>query len=316
MSRPLVSIIIPNYNKAHYIREAIESALNQTYKNIEVIVVDDGSTDESKEIIKSFGKKIKAYFLPHKNANVARNFGLKKSKGEYIQFLDSDDIILPEKIEKQVEVLEKTGADMALCYWEYYPATHNRKISINLPNRLKNRELFQWLLKSPNWYACMAPLYKGKLLWNKIKWDESLQSGLDTDFHFRVALEEPEVAVIKETLCTYRLVERESKRCPEYVILWAKDTLKAHKKLIPYLKNSVEKCLLARRIYKIARTIYDFEPEVYEEAARIALSLCPDFEPNESLFFRLTYKFLGRRLTEKLAYLKRRVKRWVKPIKF
>ena len=315
MSRPLVSIIIPNYNKAPYIRESIESALNQTYKNIEVIVVDDGSTDKSRKIIKSFGKKIKAYFLPHKNANVARNFGFKKSKGEYIQFLDSDDIILPEKIEKQVELLEKTGADMALCYCEWHPAiTHNKGFFIPLPNKLKNREYFRWLLKDGN--PCMAPLYRRKLLWNKIKWDESLQLGQDIDFHFRVALEEPEVAVIKETLCTYRLVERESKRCPEYVILWAKDTLKAHKKLIPYLKNSVEKCLLARRIYKIARTIYDFEPEVYEEAARIALSLCPDFEPNESLFFRLTYKFLGRRLTEKLAYLKRRVKRWVKPIKF
>jgi len=315
MNRPLVSIIIPNYNKAPYIREAIESALNQTYKNIEVIVVDDGSTDQSREIIKSFGKKIKAYFLPHKNANVARNFGFKKSKGEYIQFLDSDDIILPEKIEKQVEALEKTGADMALCYWEYYPATHSEKISLRLPNRFKNRELFQWLLKSHrNWYACMTPLYRRKLLGNKIKWDESLL--LDTDFQFRVALEEPQVAVIKETLCTYRLVELESKRCPEYVILFAKDTLKAYKKLVPYLKNSVEKCLLARRFYKVARTIYDFEPEVYEEATRIALSLCPDFEPDESLLFRLTYKFLGRSLTEKLAYLKRRIKRWVKPIKF
>ena len=80
MSRPLVSIIIPNYNKAPYIREAIESALNQTYKNIEVIVVDDGSTDQSREIIKSFGKKIKAYFYHTKMQMLHATLGSKNQR--------------------------------------------------------------------------------------------------------------------------------------------------------------------------------------------------------------------------------------------
>jgi glycosyltransferase involved in cell wall biosynthesis len=106
MTNSLVSVIIPNYNYAHFLREAIDSVLAQTYSNIEIIVVDDGSTDGSREVIESYGNQIRAVFQQNKGVSAARNNGVKAGDGEYIAFLDADDIWLPEKIEKQAKEFE------------------------------------------------------------------------------------------------------------------------------------------------------------------------------------------------------------------
>jgi glycosyltransferase involved in cell wall biosynthesis len=104
MNQPLVSVIIPNYNYANYLREAIESVLSQTYTNIEIIVVDDGSKDNSAEVLQEFGDKITVIFQQNAGVSVARNNGVANSKGEFIAFLDADDVWLAEKIEKQVKL--------------------------------------------------------------------------------------------------------------------------------------------------------------------------------------------------------------------
>ncbi|MGC4020654.1 MAG: glycosyltransferase family A protein [Cyclobacteriaceae bacterium] len=103
---PKVSILIPCYNSEKWIEQAIQSALDQTYDNKEVIVVDDGSKDRSFEIIKSFGERIICESGPNKGGNVTRNRLLALSSGEWIQYLDSDDYLLPEKIKHQVDVLD------------------------------------------------------------------------------------------------------------------------------------------------------------------------------------------------------------------
>ncbi len=100
---PLVSIVIPCYNAEMYVREAIESALEQTYPNIEVIVIDDGSTDNSLEIVKSFGDGIRWETGENRGAAAARNRGLELADGEFIQFFDADDVLMPDKIERCLE---------------------------------------------------------------------------------------------------------------------------------------------------------------------------------------------------------------------
>ena len=102
-----ISIIIPTYNSAQYICEAIESVLNQTYKDFEIIVVDDGSTDNTKEVIKPYLNKIKYIYQQNSGPSAARNRGIKEAKGEYIAFLDADDIWLPQKLELQIKFMEK-----------------------------------------------------------------------------------------------------------------------------------------------------------------------------------------------------------------
>ncbi len=113
--QPLVSVIIPTYNRAALVVQAVQSALNQTYTNMEIIVVNDGSTDNTPEILKEYEGKIKYVYQERSERSKARNEGFRHSTGSYIAFLDSDDLWLPTKIEKQVEVLNKK-ADVGLVY--------------------------------------------------------------------------------------------------------------------------------------------------------------------------------------------------------
>jgi glycosyltransferase involved in cell wall biosynthesis len=116
---PLVSIITPAYNSDKFIGETIESVINQTYKNWEMIIVDDGSTDKTCDIVKKYCKRdIRVQYFWQKNsggAAVPRNVAIGRSKGKYIAFFDSDDLWLPEKLTRQIEYMEK-HPDLALVY--------------------------------------------------------------------------------------------------------------------------------------------------------------------------------------------------------
>lgn len=130
MESPLVSIIIPCYNGEEYVHEAIESALKQTYHNKEVIVVDDGSTDGSLSIIKSYRDKIRWETGPNRGAPSARNRGLEIAKGDMIQFLDADDILHEKKLEEQVPVLFIEECDIVYSDWRLFYAGLGKEMKI------------------------------------------------------------------------------------------------------------------------------------------------------------------------------------------
>lgn len=112
---PLVSAVIPTYNRARVVSEAIDSVLGQTYPHVEVIVVDDGSTDDTLEMLKSYGDRIRLVSQENRGPAAARNRGVAASRGEIIAFLDSDDLWLPTKLERQVELLQKTPDSVPCC---------------------------------------------------------------------------------------------------------------------------------------------------------------------------------------------------------
>lgn len=119
---PLVSVVIPTYNRAQQTIAAIESVLSQTYPNLEIIVVDDGSTDGSDEAIQRFISQRtsgchRVFFYTQRNqgASVARNTGIAKAQGDYIAFLDSDDVWVPEKLEWQVQALDQLKNECCAC---------------------------------------------------------------------------------------------------------------------------------------------------------------------------------------------------------
>jgi len=108
-----ISVIIPTYNRGEVLDRAIKSVLSQTYKNFEIIVVDDGSTDSTSRVLKKFGNKIRYFSKLHGGVSSSRNFGLEKSEGSWVAFLDSDDYWLPEKLERQINFL-KDHPDIAI----------------------------------------------------------------------------------------------------------------------------------------------------------------------------------------------------------
>ena len=194
---PLVSIIIPTFNRAQIIQNTLDSIASQTYKNWECLVVDDGSTDHSEDIIKSYSKKdnrFKYYSRPDnrpKGANACRNYGFEISEGELINWFDSDDVMHKDKIEKQINLLDKTSSNYVIC--------QSKRILLN-----KNNEEYLWNKKifSDNVledYICFkiswgigAAFYKRSFLeLLNLKFDESLQQSQEYDFHIKLLSKSP-----------------------------------------------------------------------------------------------------------------------------
>ena len=135
MTMPKVSVIIPTYNAARWIGETIDSVQSQTYKNYEIIVIDDGSVDSTREVLEKYIKNINYIYQDNKGVSSARNHGIKISAGEYIAFLDNDDIWLPDKLSLQIQVLE-SQKNIAMIFtdgelFDEYRVTKRRIISNN-----------------------------------------------------------------------------------------------------------------------------------------------------------------------------------------
>jgi glycosyltransferase involved in cell wall biosynthesis len=105
--KPKVSVIIPTYNRSVFLKDAIESVLRQTFTDYEIIVVDDGSTDDTREVVHQFGALIRYYHQENRGCSAARNLGIRAAFGEYIAFLDSDDVFMPEKLAIQARELDQ-----------------------------------------------------------------------------------------------------------------------------------------------------------------------------------------------------------------
>ncbi len=118
MSRVEVSCIIPTRDRAEWVGAAVESALSQTFNSVEVLVVDDGSRDETKSLLASFGSRIRVLETPGKGVAFARNLALSEAHGRYVAFLDADDWWHPEKIARQVDLFEKFP-ELGLCFTDY-----------------------------------------------------------------------------------------------------------------------------------------------------------------------------------------------------
>lgn len=177
-----VSIIIPCYNVQDYIEECLFSCFNQTYKNIEVICVNNQSNDLTYDILQRIKKKFINLIICEENkigASAARNKGLKIASGEWIQFLDADDLLFPDKIANQINFLNNIKCDIV-----FSPMKH---VKLNGTSYIKipEEDVLLGLLKSNLGCTC-SNLFKKEIL-NKINgWDESLMSSQEYDLMFRL----------------------------------------------------------------------------------------------------------------------------------
>lgn len=153
----LVSIIMPTYNCGRFIHESIRSVLAQTYKDWELIIVDDCSTDNTAEIVGQYTDPRIRYMRNERNMGAAltRNRALREAKGRYIAFLDSDDLWLPEKLEKQIAFMEQNG--YAFTYHEYTEIDEDSKpLGVYVSGK---RQVDPWGMKSCCWPGCLTVMY-------------------------------------------------------------------------------------------------------------------------------------------------------------
>ncbi|MEM2001634.1 MAG: glycosyltransferase [Candidatus Methanomethylicaceae archaeon] len=183
--KPLVSIIIPCYNGEKFVAEAIQSALDQTYPNKEVIVIDDGSTDRSLEVIKSFGSKIRWETGPNRGGSAARNRGIQIARGELIQFLDADDVLHPQKLERQVDVVCQNPE--AIVYCDYVVQDIETGEILEVPRReCAGQDSVCFAIMNER-IQTSAPIYHKKWLEAVGGFDEELPCAQEYDLNVRLA---------------------------------------------------------------------------------------------------------------------------------
>lgn len=302
----LVSIIIPCFNTSRWLSQAIESCLQQTYSNIEIIVIDDGSTDNFLEIIKSYSNQITWQSIPHSGGNYARNLGLKLASGEYIQFLDADDYILPEKIERQVTFLESTGADVVYGDWQHqFHLADGTSYLGEIKISGKQTDILESLL-GIWWVALAAILYRRTAIDNSDGWDENLPIAQDRDFFISVVMNGGKVEYQPGCYSIYRhygnvTVSTSSKS--NWITSHCVVMEKAERKLFAVEKLSDNyKRALASCYFALARDALFIDYSQYLQLLEAALTRYPNFEGNsQTPIYNKIRRILGFRRTEKIV---------------
>ena len=190
---PLVSILIPCYNSEQWLAETIESALAQTWKNLEIIIVEDGSTDHSLAVAKSFeSSMVKVFSQENQGASAARNNALKECQGDFIQYLDADDLLAPDKIELQLQLLQKNPTSNVVASGEWARFYHNPQEALFIPQSLwQNMPAVDWLVCAWENHLMMHPgawLVPRKISDKAGIWNEDLSLNDDGEYFARVIL--------------------------------------------------------------------------------------------------------------------------------
>ena len=207
IKQPLVSVVMPTYNHAQFIGDAIKSVFDQTHENLELIIIDNYSEDNTEEIIASFSDSRIRYKKFRNNGSIAasRNVGICESRGKYIAFLDSDDMWKPTKIERQIELLENDD-DIFLVYSRYI-VIKNGLFRKTLPKRkrLKSGNVFIPLFLSNNFIGTSSVLLRNILKENNFIFDtdKRLRAIEDYDLWLRIA-KIKRITYIDEPLVVYR----------------------------------------------------------------------------------------------------------------
>lgn len=201
----LISVIIPTYNRAQYLEKTIMSVINQTYKNVEAVIIDDGSNDNTnllvEKLMQKYEERIQYYYQSNRGVAYARNVGIQKARGEFISFLDSDDIIHEDKIKKQITKILETQKPVCYCGFAYLDLDlklQKRTIEFKegdiVLNYLKNKttpDTNCWLIK------------KSLVLESKLCFREKCSWGEDMEFFVKL-ISRSEVCCVPEFLSYYR----------------------------------------------------------------------------------------------------------------
>lgn len=311
MSAPKVSVIIPAYNAQLTIERTLDSVFNQTYSALEVIVVNDGSTDQTLNILENYGDRINLISTVNKGVSHARNLGLKHASGDYIQYLDSDDLLMPAKIQQQVDALLTNDADIAYGNWQKFTEVNGEiLIKETIVKQLKDNveiEIF-----ADFWCPPANLLYSKRIVKKIGDWKEWLPVIQDARYMLDAALNHGKFVYSPFLVAQYRIGQENSlssrnnlnfvKDCYFNAIdvwnIWKND-----KEDITFKKEAIITCLRY-----CVNEFSKLDNQLFHQAVNSILQIEPKYIPNRFGILQVLSKLFGYRNAEKIASLKRKLK--------
>jgi glycosyltransferase involved in cell wall biosynthesis len=314
MIHALVSILIPAYNAAPWIGETIESALAQTWKFKEVIVVDDGSTDKTLQTVRRYGSRgVRILQQENRGANCARNLALRHARGDYLQWLDADDVLAPDKIEQQMLVAQSLGDRFAFltCPWaRFYYRTQSARFA---PDALwRDLDPADWLIAKFTHNTWMNPatwLVSRELTQRAGSWDERLTRDQDGEYVARLVSRSARVHFVGAARsyyrqCNQRSVSRRTSQNSLASLLLATALSIEHLRSLEDSPRTREACLayLSLLLYYID----DDQPQLLARVAALAEALggrlsAPSRKRRHAVAERLVSRRWARRAHEAVA---------------
>jgi glycosyltransferase involved in cell wall biosynthesis len=322
--RPFISVVIPTFNRARQVQAALKSVLAQTYREFEAIVVDDGSADGTGEAIQKLispqsngGKQIRYFFQPNQGQSAARNKGVDEARGEWVAFLDSDDVWLPEKLEWQVRAIEQFKGKCSACITD---ARLVDNLGMDTTAFRESGKRYQETLGMDseavgNLVKCRDPFWVSTLLVRtdvvkQVGWfDPHIEYAEDHDFLFRLSLVTSFCYVNKPLSLLDRSKSPEGSKCRPWdqveVRLRGSQSmlekwLELDSKLPPNVQKTVVQSL--RQVYS-AWTNWYLEHERYQEARQaVGRAIKYELTPKLAIKWILTYvaPSLARRVSPKM----------------
>ena len=185
MSAPLISVIIPTYNRAAFLPQAVESVYQQTFQDFELIVIDDGSTDGTAQVLKKYQNHLIYRYQANQGVSSARNLGLRMARGKWVAFLDSDDLWLPKKLETQVRFFSQ-NPEAVICQTEEIWVRNGRRVNPQKKHRKFSGDIF-----APSLLLCLvspsAVMIQRDLFNQEDGFDETLPACEDYDLWLRIS---------------------------------------------------------------------------------------------------------------------------------
>ncbi len=229
-----VSVIITTYNHAHYLPQSINSVLQQDYQNKEVIVVDDGSTDNTKEVVSQYSQ-VKYVHQSNQGLSAARNTGILYSTGDYLVFLDADDWFLEGAFTQSVAVLE-AQPQAAFVYGKHIKLNEKNEV-VNIHEKQDIAEDHYRYLLRYNFIAMHATVFYRRWVFNNIRYDPSLKACEDYDIYLKITRDHP-VVYHNHLVAAYR---KHSESMSGNIPLMIKTGLEVKRRQLPLLRSEEEK---------------------------------------------------------------------------
>lgn len=291
-----VSIIIPLHNAEAYAEEAIRSAINQTWPNKEIVVVDDGSTDGSLAVAKKMeSEMVRIFQIPPTTASAARNFGISKTSGDYIQFLDADDILSDDKIELQMsQLISNTGEYISSCPWGKFKAD-TTEASFAEQDIWRETDAVEWLVKAWSGRGMMHSvcwLIPRSILSLSGTWNESLSLHDDGEFFCRVMLHSKGMLFCDQAKVFYRVTPNSLSKRRNYMA--AQSALKTYslykEHVLPRRDDSIVRRALANNFLQFLYEFHPGYPDLLEaaesEIRNLGFSKVPIYDCGGKIFSR------------------------------